>query len=131
MTSLHVAVALIVDTQSVLIALRKPEQHQGGLWEFPGGKVEPGETVLTALKREIQEELALSIQAAEPFMQIEHAYLDKTVLLDIWWVNSFTGQALGREGQEIKWCDVSTLGEYAFPAANAPIVDALQKKMMS
>jgi 8-oxo-dGTP diphosphatase len=129
MKTVHVAVAVIVDQQQqVLIALRKPEQHQGGLWEFPGGKVEPNESVFDALRREINEELSLQINSAEPLIKIEHQYSDKSVLLDVWWVDQFVGTAIGNEGQAIKWCDISQLHLQSFPAANDAIVSAVQNR---
>jgi 8-oxo-dGTP diphosphatase len=128
MADVHVAVAIIVKQQQVLISLRKPEQHQGGLWEFPGGTVESGESVYQALCREIEEELDLTVHAAEPFMQVQHDYSDKSVLLDIWGVDNFTGTASGQEGQSIKWCEMTELDSHAFPQANQTIVSALQQK---
>jgi 8-oxo-dGTP diphosphatase len=124
---IHVAVAVIVQYEQVLIALRKPEQHQGNLWEFPGGKVELGETVEIALKREIKEELSIEIEKALPFLQVKHEYADKTVLLDVWWVDAFSGTPNGQEGQLIKWCHFSELYLQRFPAANDPIIDAIKQ----
>ena len=77
----HVAVAIVVNSkQEVLLALRHAHQHQGNLWEFPGGKVELNEPIHDALVREIQEELGLLITSAEPFIEILHDYSDKSVL---------------------------------------------------
>ncbi len=123
----HVAVAVIVQQQRVLIALRKPEQHLGGFWEFPGGKVEADETVVDALTREIDEELGVQIKHAEPLIEIKHDYPDKSVCLDVWWVDDFTGEAVGKEQQQIKWCPINELAEQSFPAANEPILAAIQQ----
>ncbi|MEL0038069.1 MAG: NUDIX domain-containing protein, partial [Halieaceae bacterium] len=69
----HVAVGVLVDTEGrVLIARRAPTSHQGGLWEFPGGKVEAHETAIDALRRELTEELGVSVQSASPLMQVDH-----------------------------------------------------------
>jgi 8-oxo-dGTP diphosphatase len=123
----HVAVGLIVNTDDeVLVALRHPQSHQGGLWEFPGGKVEPGESVFAALDREFREELGVSVQRAFPMRQIIHAYPDKRVLLDVWRITEFSGQATGREGQQLKWQAVSALQAQHFPRANSPIIQLLR-----
>ena len=100
----HVAVGVIVDQHNnILIALRPEDSHQGGLWEFPGGKVEQGEAVETALSRELYEELGLESISCRPLIEIRHDYTDKSVLLDVWWVDQFSGEAEGKEGQPIKW----------------------------
>ena len=92
MKSVHVAVAVIKnDNGDVLIAKRPDHLHMGGFWEFPGGKVEAGETVLQALQREIREEVALDIHAAQPLLRIPFQYPDKHVLLDVWCVTGFAG----------------------------------------
>tara|TARA_R110000850_G_scaffold161207_1_gene285632 strand:+ start:23754 stop:24158 length:405 start_codon:yes stop_codon:yes gene_type:complete len=124
---IHVAAAVILAAdQRILIARRHENKHQGGLWEFPGGKVESDETVAAALHRELREELAISVQSAEPFIEVQHDYADKAVLLDVWWVRAFSGQPQGNEGQPLQWVTVAELADYAFPAANQPIIDALQ-----
>ncbi len=123
----HVAVATIVDqNKNVLLAFRKSDQHQGNLWEFPGGKVEVGESVFDALRREIAEEVGLSILSATPLLQVKHNYNDKTVLLDVWYVDSYEGSAKGMEDQKIDWCAISELHFREFPEANKAIVSALQ-----
>ena len=110
----------------VLIALRQPDSHQGGKWEFPGGKVNSGEDIRTALGRELKEELNLHLQAAHPLIKVHHHYPDKSVLLDVWTVSGFKGNLTGREGQRIKWVPISMLHQHVFPAANKPIVDTLR-----
>jgi len=125
--SVHVAVAIIANQQNeILISLRSNSVHQGGLWEFPGGKLEPSESTLDALKREIKEELNISILKASPYKKIKYQYSDKTVLLDIWWVESFSGNPEGAEAQQIKWQAISRLNENEFPAANKGIIMSLQ-----
>jgi 8-oxo-dGTP diphosphatase len=125
--TLHVAVAAIVDdAQRVLLARRPDHVHQGGLWEFPGGKCEPGESVEAALEREIHEELGIRIGARRPLIRVPHRYADRRVLLDVWRVDAFEGQPHGREGQPVEWVPVDELGDRAFPAANRPIIRALQ-----
>lgn len=110
----------------ILIAKRAADQHQGGLWEFPGGKIEPGETAQTALSRELHEELAIDVTSSEPLIRIHHNYTDKSVLLDVWRVTAFDGEAKGVEGQPLKWVGPDELSNYEFPAANRPILAAAQ-----
>ncbi len=126
----HVAVAVIVNPQQeVLLALRQVHQHQGDLWEFPGGKVESGETVYDALVRETQEELDVTITQATPLLQIQHDYDDKSVLLDVWQVSDYNGLPAGQEGQILRWCPVPELNPDDFPAANVAIIKALKGKI--
>lgn len=125
MKRVHVAAAVIRGTDGkILIARRADKQHQGGLWEFPGGKVEAGETVEAALARELKEELGIVVVAARPLIKIMHDYPDKQVLLDVWEVSSFTGDPHGAEGQPLAWVSNRELAGYDFPAANQPIVAA-------
>ena len=124
---IHVAAAAIFNSQGqVLLALRSKKQHQGGLWEFPGGKVDAGESVAEALDRELREELAIGVEAAEPLIEIRHDYGDKCVLLDVWVVTDFSGNPRGNEGQPIEWAALERLGDYTFPAANIEIIGAAQ-----
>jgi 8-oxo-dGTP diphosphatase len=126
MSLVHVAVAAIVNDQhEVLIALRPENTHQGGFWEFPGGKVEAGEQVVEALQREISEELGIDVLSSRPLIQIRHDYPDKSVLLDVHRVDSFAGQPKGMEGQPLRWQSVDKLDESEFPAANRGIIRAL------
>lgn len=127
MAQLHVAAGAIVNARGeVLLSLRPEHVHQGGLWEFPGGKVEAGESVRQALARELFEELGIRVAAARPLIRVPHDYPDKRVLLDVWAVTGFEGTPHGREGQPVEWVAVAALGERAFPEANRPIVAALQ-----
>jgi 8-oxo-dGTP diphosphatase len=122
----HVAVGVIVEANGdILIAKRPDKTHQGGLWEFPGGKVECNETLFEALKRELHEELAIDVLATEPLIKIRHDYGDKIVLLDVHKVTRFSGEPKGNEGQPIKWIAPEQLHEYEFPAANRPIITAI------
>ena len=122
----HVAAAVIRRADGhILLAKRADQQHQGGLWEFPGGKVEAGETVPQALNRELQEEVAISVSQSSPLMQLEYAYPEKTVLLDIWLVTEFSGEPHGREGQPLRWVAIDELSSIEFPDANQPIVERL------
>lgn len=125
MKRIHVAAAVIRGQDGrILIARRADDQHQGGLWEFPGGKVEAGETTRAALDRELEEELGIRPKAARPLIQVRHDYPDKQVLLDVWEVAAFAGEPHGAEGQPLAWVAPRQLAEYQFPAANRPIVAA-------
>lgn len=129
-TIIHVAVGVILNAENrILIALRPEDTHQGGLWEFPGGKVECHETVESALDRELFEELGLRVTACKPLTKIQHDYTDKSVLLDVWWVNQFEGVAEGKEGQPLRWVSAEELSDYRFPAANKPIISAVQAEL--
>jgi len=127
MKYVHVAAAVIcIDQGQVLIAKRPLDKHQGGLWEFPGGKVEADEDVLAALKRELQEELGIDVEQARPLIRVRHQYPDKAVLLDVWRVDGFGGEPHGREGQPVEWCAIDALSDREFPEANLPIIAAAQ-----
>jgi 8-oxo-dGTP diphosphatase len=125
---LHVAVGVVVNLkEEILIARRAAHLHQGGLWEFPGGKVETGETVRQALHRELLEELDILVEHCSPLVQIAHDYGDKKVLLDVWRVDQFSGEPKGQQGQPLIWVPVAKLSQFEFPAANRPIIDILEK----
>ncbi len=125
MKRVHVAAAVIRRADGCILLARRPEHlHQGGLWEFPGGKVEAGETVLAALARELHEELGIRVGRARPLLKVSHDYPDKQVLLDVWEVTQFSGEPHGAEGQPLVWVSPRQLPEYDFPAANQPIIAA-------
>ncbi|MCU7833658.1 MAG: Nudix family hydrolase [gamma proteobacterium symbiont of Taylorina sp.] len=131
--SIHVVVAVILKNNQVLIAQRAKEAHQGGLWEFPGGKMEAGETVEQACIREIQEELGITISHSRPLIKILHHYSDKSVLLETFLCTHFSGkeylmgetQQFGLENQRVQWVKIDQLNNYQFPAANQSIINSL------
>ena len=127
MTTIHVAAGIIwhADNARILIARRPQHLHQGGLWEFPGGKVESGESTEAALARELHEELHIRYQYAEHFQRIQHDYSDKTVCLDFYHVRGINTDIQAQEGQKWRWVTIHELAHYTFPAANNAIVDAL------
>lgn len=135
MKEVHVAVAVaVVNDAEVLIAKRPDDKHQGGLWEFPGGKVEDGETVPAALVRELDEEVALPTAESNmsELMQIPFEYPDKKVFLDVYWVEVGINDALlahGAEGQQVRWVKAHELSDYQFPEANNPILDAITARL--
>lgn len=123
----HVAVGVIQNAAGrVLIAQRPAYSHQGGLWEFPGGKVEAGEDVITALSRELREELGVDVKQSRPLINIEHDYGDKQVWLDVHRITEFQGEVHGKEGQPIKWVLPTDLENYKFPRANRGIITAIR-----
>lgn len=126
MQTVHVAVGVITNSDGdILIARRPATAHQGGLWEFPGGKVESGETVQQALARELHEELGVHTGDYSPLIQVAHDYGDKAVLLDVYRARILAGSAHGKEGQPLAWVNPGALHGYDFPLANRPIIRAL------
>lgn len=131
MALVHVAVGVILDAErNILLTRRADDAHQGGLWEFPGGKVEPGEAVQAALARELREELDIVPQRSTALIEVRHDYGDKAVLLDVHMVWAFSGTPRGLEGQPMRWVEVEALETLPFPAANQPIVDAVRQLLL-
>ena len=127
MKLLQVAVGVVKNTKGqILISLRNESLHQGGLWEFPGGKIEPGETTEQALARELKEELNIDVIKTTPLITVKHQYPDLAVQLNVFLVEHFSGVARSCEGQSFKWVNPSELAKHAFPAANQPIITAAQ-----
>lgn len=124
---LEVSVALIQDDLGrILIAQRDLNKSHPGLWEFPGGKIETGESPETALKREVLEEVGLKINEAHFFMLVEHDYGTKKVALHVYLINEFEGQASKCESQiAMHWVKIQDLDQYAFPDANKAICQKL------
>lgn len=122
---IRVAVGIILRDDLIFIALRKSNQDQGGLWEFPGGKCEPSESAEIALVRELKEECGISVTECSFFEEISHDYGNKKVQLLFYRVTGFEGNPVGKEGQEVRWVPISTLSSYDFPEANQEIVDVL------
>ena len=124
---LHVAVGVVRNSQGeVLIAKRPDNVHLGGLWEFPGGKLESNENTRQALVRELSEELDIQVIEAQPLIKIQQDYSDRQVLLDVWEVLNFHGEAIGKEGQQVAWVAPERLNDYSFPDANRVIINALK-----
>ncbi|MFO7787967.1 MAG: Nudix family hydrolase [Halospina sp.] len=129
--TVHVAVAAVSRQQAgreqVLVARRHAQQHQGGLLEFPGGKVEPGESAAAALVRELDEEVGLRVpESGLGFeLSLTHDYGDRRVQLDLYRATGFSGEPRGREDQPLMWLDVATLDPGDFPAANRRMIQVL------
>jgi len=124
---LHVAVGVVENRRGeVLLARRAAHVDQGGLWEFPGGKVENDESVAGALARELNEELGIRVTRARPLIRIRHRYPNRDVLLDVWRICDYQGEPSGREGQPLAWLSPQALGHQPMPEANRVIVTAIQ-----
>jgi 8-oxo-dGTP diphosphatase len=121
----HVAVGVIVREQQYFLTKRLDSAHQGGKWEFPGGKVEKGETVAQALHRELQEEIAIDTLSCYPLIEISHDYGDKKVLLDVYVVDNFQQEPIAQECQQSGWFSLEELVNLDFPKANAAIIEKL------
>ena len=125
MKEVHVAVGVIVSGENIFLTKRHQEAHQGGKWEFPGGKVEKNETVAKALYRELKEEVFIEVLAAQPLIVIEHDYGDKQVKLEVFIVDNYLNEPQAQEGQEQAWFHIHELENLDFPAANKEIVTKL------
>lgn len=121
---IHIVVGVIFNSarDRILIARRPEYLSHGGFWEFPGGKRENGEGVEAALRRELREELNLTVERATPMFRIDHDYPEGGVTLDVWQIEEWSGDVHGREGQMIEWVAVGDLRDRAFPAANLAII---------
>jgi len=123
---IHVVAGVLRDTRGrILLARRTEGRDLAGAWEFPGGKVEPGELASEALARELFEELGIRIGKAEPLISVPQHYLNKSIVLDVYTILSFTGKPTGREKQALAWSPLEKLISYPMPPADKPVVAAL------
>ena len=127
MKIVEVAVGVIKRGNKIYISKRADNLHQGGKWEFPGGKRETNESIEQTLARELSEEIGIQVTKQSPLMLIEHDYGDKKVCLDVRLVESFEGEARHLEGQISQWVDINELSQFTFPDANKMIIDKLIK----
>jgi mutator protein MutT len=124
---IHVVAAAVTDAVGrVLIAQRPPGKHLAGGWEFPGGKLEPGEARATGLARELREELGIAIHNPRPLIRVRHTYPHGEVLIDMWVVKSYSGEPQGLDGQALKWLSQENLEKAELLPADGPIVRALR-----
>ena len=121
-----VAAGLLFQSGKLLITQRPPGGHLAGLWEFPGGKCEPGETLPECLQRELHEELGVVVNVRECVETLEHAYPEKIVQLSFYRCALVIGEPEGREGQSIKWVGPDELRHYQFPEADAQLLEKLK-----
>jgi 8-oxo-dGTP diphosphatase len=122
------AVALIDADGRVLLAERPPGKHLAGTWEFPGGKVQPGETPEAALIRELDEELGIDVVASclAPFTFASHSYAEFHLLMPLYVCRKWRGIVTAREGQKLKWVRPAQLADYPMPPADKPLVAMLR-----
>ena len=127
----HVAVAAGVLCDSagrVLIAERLDDGPLQGLWEFPGGKIAPGETSVEALARELAEELGIEVTVCSSFMNLRHEYDDRVVSIEFFIVSEWNSDPVGREGQELRWVPAHALDARELLPADMPVVEALRQR---
>jgi mutator protein MutT len=125
--TIHVVAAALIDGRGrVLIAQRPPGKHLAGMWEFPGGKVEPGEAPIDALRRELLEEVGIAIETPRPLLRLRHIYSYGEVLLDVWVVRRYRGEPRSLDGQALRWCSRASLGTAGLLPADRPIIGALR-----
>ncbi|MEC6797827.1 8-oxo-dGTP diphosphatase MutT [Photobacterium sp. S4TG1] len=106
----------------IFITRRDANAHQGGLWEFAGGKVEANETAEQAVIRELNEEVGIQVTTLTPFISLAHDYPDKALQFDFFAITAFAGEARGNEGQAGLWVAISDLNDYPFPEANMAVL---------
>ncbi len=126
-TSVHVVAGVISDARGrILLARRTEGRDLAGLWEFPGGKVDPGETPEQALVRELREELDIEARVGEPVIAVPQQYPHKRLRLDVRRIAAWTGTLKGLDGQALVWVPEHKLASYAMPDADRPVVAALR-----
>lgn len=113
------------DEGEFLVSLRRASVDQGGMWEFPGGKVESQESIEEALCREFKEEVNIEIKRCEPWLKIAHEYPSYEITLHVWRILAYCGEPESAEGQLLRWVDLCELATLEFPAANYPIIEEL------
>ncbi|WP_417883947.1 8-oxo-dGTP diphosphatase MutT [Vibrio rumoiensis] len=125
MKRIHIVAAIILNTQQdqIFITKRPEKLHKGGYWEFPGGKVEVGESAEQGLIRELQEEIDITATEMSLFEHFDFDYPEKSLTFDFFIVSGFSGKPYGKEGQEGKWVAIEQLTEYRFPEANEPVLE--------
>lgn len=140
--TIYVVAAIVLRGGQVFLTKRADDAHQGGKWEFPGGKVEPGESAIGALSRELKEEIGITIadmagretnietgeaeiMQSQAFMTVEHDYPEKKVILDFFLISEFAGEPGGCEGQSFAWFGIDELAQLDFPDANQVVVEKL------
>lgn len=123
----HVVAAAVIDFAGrILIAQRPPGKHLAGGWEFPGGKLEPGEDRRAGLARELREELGIAPATPRPLIRVRHSYSFGEVLIDMWVVRHYKGEPRGLDGQALRWCTQDELESVELLPADGPIVAALR-----
>ncbi|MBN2050038.1 MAG: 8-oxo-dGTP diphosphatase MutT [Spirochaetales bacterium] len=126
--TLEVTAAVIRRNGLVLIGKRRAADYCGGLWEFPGGKIEPGESPEECLKRELAEELGIECAVGELLIETLHAYPDRAIRISAFLADILSGEPAALEHDEIRWVKPEDLPSYAFVPADLPIVDRIIQK---
>lgn len=121
----QVTAAIIRKGSKILIARRAPSKHLGGFWEFPGGKIEEGETAQECLKRELEEELGIIIKVGKFFMENEHYYDDKIILLKAYECEHTSGSIVLNDHDQVQWVETSEFVNFKFAPADIPFIKAL------
>ncbi|SDY63560.1 8-oxo-dGTP diphosphatase [Lysobacter sp. yr284] len=125
---IEVVAGVVRDARGRVLLTRRTEGRDlAGLWEFPGGKREPGETAEAALSRELHEELGIDAEIGAELIRVPQIYPDKRLVLDVRHVRAWRGSARGREGQALAWVPPHKLASYAMPPADRPVVAALEQ----
>lgn len=132
MSSTHlvrVVVGVLQNTQQqFFIAKRPPQVVMPGYWEFPGGKIEPLEDQLTALRREFQEEVGIQIQDASYVTTFRHDFPDRHIELHVWRIHAYHGEPFGNEGQEVRWVHLAQFNHFTFLPSNAHLLAFLDNE---
>lgn len=124
----RIGVAVIRNDRKLILIDRRPTNSLlGGLWEFPGGKIEPNETVEECIKREILEEIGIDIEVEDHLMTINHAYTHFRVTLIVHYCRYLNGEPQPIECEEIRWVTLEEIDQFPFPKANIQIIEALRK----
>jgi 8-oxo-dGTP diphosphatase len=124
-TPILVTAAIIKKESKILIGKRAPNRHLAGYWEFPGGKIEIGETPQECLKREIKEELGIIIKVNDLFMENEHQYDQKMIHLKAFECEYLSGEIVLKDHDQIEWVEVSEFVNFVFAPADIPFINAL------
>ncbi|ENM5769475.1 8-oxo-dGTP diphosphatase MutT [Vibrio mimicus] len=124
MKRIHIVAGIIFnpDQSEIFITKRPDHLHKGGFWEFPGGKVEAGESIEQAMTRELDEEVGIVVTEQQPFQHFDYDYTDKSLSFDFMLVTAFENQPHGREGQQGCWVKIADLANYRFPEANESVL---------
>lgn len=130
MKRIHIVAGIIFnqDKSQIFITKRPDNLHKGGFWEFPGGKVEEGESVEQAMTRELEEEIGIEVTEQHLFEHLEYDYPEKSLKFDFIVISNFNNEPYGKEGQDGHWVDIPKLANYQFPEANEPILERVIKE---
>ena len=123
-----IAAGVLLDASGrVLITQRPRGTHMAGFWEFPGGKVESGETIREALERELNEEIGVRAITTHPLAETQHRYADRVIRLHVYMVSAWRGKPVGKESQALRWVKPDQIDPAVFPAADLPIIELLKR----